>query len=246
MLADPAAQMRLLDLAALDIQTAQLQHRRKTLPEHAAIAELMEQRKRAGDAQVAAATRLGDAESDLARIDSDLEPARARLDRNQQRVDGGTLEAKALTSMLEELTHLKGRIFTLEDDELEAMQAVEDLTADRDRIIAARHAMEERIRTAMAKRDSQLADLDADLAERATRRAALVAGLPADLVALYERIAARNAGRGAAELKAGRCQGCQLELSATDLQRFANAPADEVLRCEECDRILVRTPESGL
>jgi predicted nucleic acid-binding Zn-ribbon protein len=30
------------------------------------------------------------------------------------------------------------------------------------------------------------------------------------------------------------------------MSRIKAAPADEVLRCEECGRILVRTAESGL
>jgi predicted nucleic acid-binding Zn-ribbon protein len=42
------------------------------------------------------------------------------------------------------------------------------------------------------------------------------------------------------------CQGCQLELNAAELREIAAAPEDEVLRCEECQRILVRTGESGL
>ena len=35
-------------------------------------------------------------------------------------------------------------------------------------------------------------------------------------------------------------------LSTDDMNRITKAPADEVLRCEECGRILVRTAESGL
>ena len=31
-----------------------------------------------------------------------------------------------------------------------------------------------------------------------------------------------------------------------DLDAYRRAPANQVLRCVECDRILVRTPESGL
>jgi hypothetical protein len=31
-----------------------------------------------------------------------------------------------------------------------------------------------------------------------------------------------------------------------DLNRFRSAPATEVIRCEECRRILVRTADSGL
>ena len=38
----------------------------------------------------------------------------------------------------------------------------------------------------------------------------------------------------------------QLEATIADLDAYRRAPANQVLRCVECDRILVRTPESGL
>ena len=51
---------------------------------------------------------------------------------------------------------------------------------------------------------------------------------------------------GAAALHQRRCQGCRLEINAVDIDKFRAAAADEVLRCEECRRILVRTSDSGL
>ncbi len=51
---------------------------------------------------------------------------------------------------------------------------------------------------------------------------------------------------GAALLRARQCGGCRLTLDAQELARIKAAPADDVIRCEECQRILVRTPESGL
>jgi len=51
---------------------------------------------------------------------------------------------------------------------------------------------------------------------------------------------------GAAPLLRGQCQGCRLTLPPNDLATFRAAPEDEVLRCEECRRILVRRPDSGL
>ena len=73
----------------------------------------------------------------------------------------------------------------------------------------------------------------------------MVADVPADLLKLYEQI--RNTrGVGAAMLRAGRCEGCHLTLNTVDLNQIRAAAADEVVRCEECRRILVRTPESGL
>ncbi|MEL4504238.1 DUF6510 family protein [Luteococcus sp. H138] len=246
MLAEPADQLRLLDLAAVDLQVNQLQHRRKSLPELATIQTLMTERAALVESQVAAQTRLSDAEGDAKRIEEDLAPARERLVRNQKRVDDGSIsDAKALRGLTEEIEHLKGRISKLEDDELDAMQVVEDLAAEVQQISTQRTELEDRIRGLMAKRDSQFSDIDAGLAERKQEREAHVRLLPAPLVATYEKLSARM-GVGAAELKARRCTGCQLEANLADLRRYAEAPANEVLRCEECDRILVRTKESGL
>jgi uncharacterized protein len=74
----------------------------------------------------------------------------------------------------------------------------------------------------------------------------LAAGLPAELLALYEKVRASSSGVGAAALHRGRCEGCHLQLNTTDLNRLRDAPAEDVVRCEECRRILVRTAESGL
>ena len=69
--------------------------------------------------------------------------------------------------------------------------------------------------------------------------------MPADLLALYDQIR-KSKGVGAAMLRAGRCEGCHLNVDAADLKAIRAAAPDEVVRCEECRRILIRTPESGL
>jgi predicted nucleic acid-binding Zn-ribbon protein len=47
-------------------------------------------------------------------------------------------------------------------------------------------------------------------------------------------------------LRQRRCEGCRLEWLGAELRAAQAAPPDEVLRCENCRRILVRTTESGL
>ena len=73
----------------------------------------------------------------------------------------------------------------------------------------------------------------------------LAADLPSDLLTLYDKIRTES-GLGAALVRAGRCGGCRIELYGADLARVKSAPADEVVGCEECRRIMVRTAESGL
>ena len=101
------------------------------------------------------------------------------------------------------------------------------------------------LRALLAARAEQVAVLDAELAERNAERVGVAAELPGDLLELYDRIRVKS-GSGAAALIRRRCSGCQLEATAADLTRYRSAPPDEVLRCEECNRILVRTAESGL
>ena len=74
----------------------------------------------------------------------------------------------------------------------------------------------------------------------------LVDDRPENLLALYSKLRAQNAGVGAARLYQRRCDGCRIELGVTDLNAVRSAPKDTVVRCENCARILVRTPESGL
>jgi predicted nucleic acid-binding Zn-ribbon protein len=116
--------------------------------------------------------------------------------------------------------------------------------------VAALHAEAGRVRTerdaATTARDAAFAAMDADVAALTAERAKTSGEIPADLLALYEKVRAQAGGVGAAALRKRRCEGCHLELAGTELRAARTAPPDEVLRCENCRRILVRTPESGL
>jgi predicted nucleic acid-binding Zn-ribbon protein len=63
---------------------------------------------------------------------------------------------------------------------------------------------------------------------------------------LYEKLRSQHGGVGAAALRRGQCQGCHLSMNTVDLNAMRAAAPDDIVRCEECRRILVRTSESGL
>lgn len=242
MKADPGAQQRLLDLQAVDTAIGQLDHRVKMLPEHALLAERQTRRQALGQQLVAADTALSDATAAQTKAEADLAPVRERLARDERTVDGGTLtDPKTLRSMIDEISHLKTRISTLEDEELELMEAVETAQAERARIMADRTAIEDEMRALIAKRDAAVGDLQADLSDRRSVRVTLLAEIPAPLVDAYEKVRSRSSGVGAAALQGRRCTGCGIEANPSDYEKYLAAAADEVLRCEECDRILVRT-----
>lgn len=241
------AQLLLLQVQALDSAVLQLTHRRRTLPELGELKRLAVEVEELDDALVAAQTAVSDLEADQARAETDLEPVRERLVRIQKRIADGTVpDPKALNSMVEEVEHLKKRISDLEDAELEVMEALEEATATRDRRQEEVAVLAERQQVLVGRRDEQLAVIDNEITAARQDRAALASQLPADLLTLYTRIAGTHDGVGAAELVQRRCTGCRLEVNAAELRAFAAASEAEVLRCEECSRILVRTDQSGL
>lgn len=245
--ADKAAQLRLLDLQTVDTTLAQLNHRRQTLPQHAEVARLRAGRAALASDLVAAETTISDLELEQAKAEADLDPVRERLNRNQVRIANGTVaDPKALSSMLEEVSHLKKRISDLEDAELEVMEQLETAVANRETLRARIDKTDDDLTATIAERDRQLAALDAEMGGLGAERAEIAPLIPTDLLALYDKIGANHGGIGAAELRQRRCTGCQLEINAADLRAFSAAAEDEVLRCEECGRILIRTPESGL
>jgi predicted nucleic acid-binding Zn-ribbon protein len=245
--ADNGAQLRLLDLQTVDTKLAQLGHRRQTLPEHGVIAKLQTRRSALASDLIAAETTISDLELEQTKAETDLEPVRERLSRNQVRIADGTVaDPKALSSMVDEVSHLKKRISDLEDAELDVMEQLEAAVTDRETLRGRIAQVDNDLVETTAERDRQLAALDGEMGGLRAERAGLAPLIPPDLLTLYDRIGASHGGVGAAELRQRRCTGCQLEINAADLRAFSAAPEDEVLRCEECGRILIRTPRSGL
>ena len=245
--ADPAAQARLLDLQADDTRLSQIAHRRRTLPEAAALAELDERIQRNADELVAAETIASDLQAELDRSEADVEQVRERSRRDRELLDSGSIgDPKQLQSLQHELQSLARRQSELEDVELEIMERVEGAGAAVTHLAAERDALQGERAMLAATVERLVGELDAEQAGVEADRADVAAQLPADLLALYEKIRADHSGVGAAHLHRGSCQGCRLELPPNELERLRAAAPDEIVRCEECRRILVRTPESGL
>lgn len=239
-------QWRLLDVQSHDTRLAQLAHRRKNLPEHAELTDLTEQSRTVGDTLVAAQTAVQDLGRELTKAEADVEQVRQRASRDQARLDSGQGTAKDLQALQHEVATLAARQSALEDVELEVMERMELANAELDRARGEESRLQEASAAATQRRDAALSEIDREVDGEQRRRADAVAGLPGDLITLYERIRENSGGIGAARLHQRRCEGCRLELNTTDLGRLRDAPADAVIRCEECGRILVRTADSGL
>ena len=247
MKADPTAQLQLLDLQTLDSTLDRLAHQRATLPEIAELATLAERRKALDDETTLAETELTDLGRAQAKLEADIEVVEQRQARDQKRLDDGLItNAKELEVLQHELESLARRKATLEDEELELMQSAEDAQKRIDVAAAELAEIATKTENAQWRLSETERGIDTEIASKRAHRAELAPSLPADLVALYEKQRSVNGGVGAAALLRRRCEGCHLELAGAELSDVRAAAPDEVLRCESCGRVLVRTAESGL
>ncbi|MDW3849426.1 zinc ribbon domain-containing protein [Micromonospora aurantiaca] len=245
MKADPKVQRRLLDLQAIDTALAQLAHRRRTLPERAELEALARELSALEDERVRAQVAVDDLDRDIARIEKDVDQVRARKSKDEARLASGSGPARELEAIQHELVSLNRRQSDLEDAELELMEQRETAQGVLDGIESRLAEARERRAATEQRRDDTLAEIAKEEEFKRTSRQPLAGDLPSDLVGLYDKIR-EDTGLGAALLTGGRCGGCRLELSGADLARIRKADPDDVVRCEECRRIMVRTNESGL
>jgi uncharacterized protein len=245
--ASPEAQLRLLDLADLDAELGRLDHRRRGLPEHAELSQLEQRDRGLRDELAALQATEGDLKREQSKAEADVEQVRTRITRDRARLDAGQVSSpKELENLQSEIESLLRRQSDLEDVELEVMERLEGTQSRLGEATGERVTVTDDIQALTARRDEILADLAEQSGKAADQRAAVAAQEPADLIDLYEKLRVQHGGVGAAALRRGQCQGCHLTLNTVDLNAIRAAAPDEVLRCEECRRILVRTPESGL
>lgn len=245
MRADPAVQRRLLDLAEVDTDLTRIDHRRRTMPELAEITEREASERAKRDKVVSVRTTLSDLDRDASKQESEIEAVRAREDRDRALLKNGNVGARQLADLEHELGTLSRRQTALEDDLLELMERREAVEQDVAHAQAELDAAETTLADVRKRRDEALADLEVAEARRTAERAGLVGVFPADLLALYDRIR-QHKGTGAALLRARKCGACRLELDRHAIAAIRDTAAEDVVRCDECGAILVRTPESGL
>ncbi|GAA3218114.1 zinc ribbon domain-containing protein [Actinocorallia longicatena] len=247
MKAAPQDQQRLLDLQELDSSLARLAHRKRTLPEIAEIAALQGKADELRTRLVNAQTDLLDLDREQAKAEQDVEQVRARADRDQKRLDSGLVtSAKDLSGLQSELTSLQRRQDELEEVVLEIMERREIAEAKVTEVQAEKADLDATLGELDTARTKAEQEIDGESGLTVSARAGVATDIPADLLGLYDKLRDQFDGVGAAALLRGQCQGCRLALNTSDLNRIRAAAPDDIVRCEECRRILVRTAESGL
>ncbi|HZU80656.1 MAG TPA: C4-type zinc ribbon domain-containing protein, partial [Acidimicrobiales bacterium] len=230
----------LLQVQEHDTHIDQLVHRRATLPERAELAEV--QRRRAElDARTATVRAERDGHgSRQQHLEEQIEAAKKRRAELEQRMYGGQAAARDLQAMDEEVRHLARHVAELEDRELEVMELLEPLDGDLQAADVERDALDTKTADLQARIATAEAGIDEEVAKEQALRRPLAEQVPPDLLTRYEGLRRKLGGEGAARLVGNSCTGCHLTLPAMEVDRIRKAPADAVITCDNCGRILVR------
>jgi predicted nucleic acid-binding Zn-ribbon protein len=238
MKAEVAQQRCLLEIAELDAELAKMDHRASRLPERAEIERIHAEQVAAADRLGALQIALEDLNTQVSRFESEIDGVRQREDRDRSLLQS-VADSKQLSELQHELETLQRRQASLEDSLIEVMEHREQLQNQHAAEAAVIEGLQSDLGAAQQALDTTLADIGHHRRVHSSRRDELTAELSPELLALYERQRS-GGGPGAALLQGGRCGACRIEIDRGELARISAAADDEVLRCPECNAILLR------
>lgn len=231
---------RLLTLQGHDTRVDQLVHRRKVLPERedlaAAETSLADLERQASAIQ----DKLDAVARDQRRREDEVAAVEAKLAEITDSMYGGTITSpRELLTMQQEIDALRRRRTAVEDEILELMEYAEPLQGEIAELGEQRDVLDTAARTAIAKIAEQEAVIDDEVGSVRAERELLASTIPQGVVEMYEGLRRSYSGVAVARLENGTCGGCYLALPSAELARIRRLPADEVVHCEECGRLLV-------
>lgn len=212
---------------------------RSHLPEIAELAALEDElRKLLVELRAAEATMtpLKDSYENVAKESARLKTRAGDLDVT---LASSTANARELTALQNELTHVRALLGESEDRELQLLLEVEPeeqkVAAIKSRaqpMVLRRTELRDAITQLQVTLDDELVALRRDRDERAT-------ALSLALLSRYDAAFARSGTSGAAQVVEGRCDGCRIALSPLDFDRWKSQAPLTYLDCPECGRLLL-------
>lgn len=240
MQASSAQQSFLLELQLLDSEILQANTKLKSLPE---IEQLLHIDKRITSANEELANVKAEADQiglELRRGEVDVETVTDRIKKDEARLSSGNATPKELEQLQHEIESLKKRQSDLEEIELEIMVKNEAITA-RFNTLSTDLASLETLKTEINQRlTSATTEINLIILSKTTARSEVTGKIEKPLLDIYEKVRTSTGGVGAATLVGDKCGGCNLTINAVEMNRIKALAKDELLRCEECRRILVR------
>ncbi|TET39986.1 MAG: hypothetical protein E3J65_02445 [Dehalococcoidia bacterium] len=181
--------------------------------------------------------RLAELEKTQRLGEGEMEDLRAKTALLEGKLYSGSVRnPKELTSLQEQVEHLKKRRRGQEDHLLDIMTEVEAVQHSVNSKSRELERMEENWRQEQNSLSREQAELRAALATVEQRRKELIVRIDSVSLELYQMLRVKRQGRAVAKVERGMCQGCRIVLPMTELQRARMG--EEIVQCSSCERIL--------
>ncbi len=176
-------------------------------------------------------------QSEIKKVASDVELVEARIVRDNEKAQqvSSEREQKAVT---QELESLKARLSSLEDAQLQLLEALEQADSEVKVITQKRAALNLELETESSKLHGQTLTLSAQVSELSSKRDAAFLMLDEELQKLYSRKASR--GLAVAQTLGRDCSACRLSINAVQFESMMAEPADHLPTCPNCDAMIIR------
>ncbi len=235
--ATPQQQSDLLALSMLDIRIDEVKARRMLYASGSVVSQAREKLSAANEVLLARRYELDELKVELKRAQADLDLVEQRIQRDEERLQTSS-NAKDVEGISHEIQSLKTRKSTLEDAELAVMENLESCNAAFEEALANRDECAHVLSSEEALMSDNLAEIEKQLQDLAKERDALVKGIAAELLELYNKRAARGIPVGA--LTGRECGACRIALTSTAFDDITSVAHDELAYCPNCSAILVR------
>ncbi len=216
---------------------------RRTISEHPARVKALDDRlDEARDHVAAAKQRTADNQAARRALEKDLAALQGRLSKYKDQL----MEVKTnreYQAMQKEIEVAQQEVRAIEDRILERMVEADDLAAAVKAAEAAQTAAQKEIDAERKKMEAEVARLQAELDQSNARRQAILAGITAEVLAIYQTVAPKRKGIAVAEARDGRCTLCQVRLRPKVFNDVLRN--DTIIQCESCQRILYSTPPAA-
>ena len=227
----------LLELSAIDALMLKNRTEAENLGKDSRYLRLQDSLKGSSSDYIAANNRIDGLKLELQRLKVDVDLVDKRIAKDQAGLRN-TSVVKEAQGLQHELKTLERRKQELEDQELAIMEAMETAEKDLAAVKGSRGEIEAELKAVIDELNREKARLVSGLELSATDRKRMTAGLPEELVNLYE--SKRKRGVPIGRLIHSECGACRMSVSATNLSLIIKAPADELVFCPDCNAILVR------
>jgi predicted nucleic acid-binding Zn-ribbon protein len=230
---------QLIALQRLDTATHEAERRLAEEPERE---RAFDARLEAVQARLASAkARLTDNQNLRRSVEKDVAVQQGRLSKFRDQL----MEVKTnreYQAMQHEIEVAQSEVKALEEKVLERMLEADDLSAEVKRAEAELTAEKKAIEADRRAMAAEHADLKASLERMVRQRAAIVAAVDRQVLAIFDLVAKRRNGVAVAEARDGVCTICHVRLRPQVFNTIRRN--EEIIQCESCQRILYFAPKA--